>query len=41
MDTDLQLIAEQTRLARKVNALAGVYISVYLCPSVVKLLFLS
>ena len=30
MDTDLQPIAEQTRLTRKVNAMAGVCISVYL-----------
>ena len=37
MDTDLQRIAEETRLTRKVNALAGVCISVYLCLSVVSL----
>ncbi|MEI7936773.1 MAG: hypothetical protein WCK27_08805 [Verrucomicrobiota bacterium] len=34
MDTDLQPIAEQTRLTRKVNAFVGVCISVYLCLSV-------
>jgi len=34
MDTDLQPIAEQPRLTRKVNAFAGVCISVYLCLSV-------
>ena len=35
MDTDLQPIAEQPRLTRKVNAFAGVCISVHLCLSVV------
>ena len=30
METDLQRIAEQTRLTRKVNAFAGDCISVYL-----------
>ena len=30
MDTDLQPIAEQPRLTRKVNAIAGVCISAYL-----------
>ena len=35
MDTDLQPNAGQPRLTRKVNALAGVCISVYLCVSVV------
>ena len=35
MDTDLQPIAEQLRVTRKVNAFAGVCISVYLCLSVV------
>ena len=35
MDTDLQPIAEQPRLTRKVNAIAGVCISVYLRLSVV------
>ena len=35
MDTDLQPIAEQPRLTCKVNAFAGVCISVYLCLSVV------
>ena len=35
MDTDLQPVAEQTHLTRKVNAFAGVCINVYLCLSVV------
>jgi len=34
MNTDLQPIAEQPRLTRKVNAFAGVCIGVYLCLSV-------
>ena len=37
MDTDLQPNAEQPRLTRKVNAFAGVCISVYLCLSVVSI----
>jgi len=44
MDTDLQPIAEQPRLTRKVNAVAGICISVYQCLSVVssfQLLFLG
>ena len=35
MNTDLQPNAEQPRLTRKVNAFAGVCISVHLCLSVV------
>jgi hypothetical protein len=35
MDTDLQPNAEQTRITRKENGLASVWISVYLCLSVV------
>jgi len=35
MNTDLQPIAEQPRLTRKVNACAGVCLSVYLRLSVV------
>ena len=35
MDTDLQPIVEQPRLTRKVNAFAGVCLSVHLCLSVV------
>ena len=35
MDTDLQPIAEQPRLTRKVNVFAGVCICVHLCLAVV------
>ena len=35
MDTDLQPMAEQPRLSRKVNAFAGVCLSVHLCLAVV------
>jgi len=44
MDTDLQPIAEQPRLTRKVNAFAGVCLSVHLCLAMVsalQLLFLG